>query len=67
MKIAHIDADACDRSRGCPVSRTCPRGAVRMLLEGPNAGAWTVDADRCSGCGVCVSVCPARVVTMIEG
>jgi NAD-dependent dihydropyrimidine dehydrogenase PreA subunit len=25
-----------------------------------------VDEDRCTGCGACVSICPADVFTMIE-
>lgn len=64
--IATIDPAACDRSPGCPVRRVCPRGAAQRLTGGPSAGSYAVDVDLCTGCGVCVDVCPARAVSMID-
>lgn len=67
MYTARIEPRACDRSPGCPVARVCPRGAVVRIQDGPYAGAWKVDEDRCTGCGMCVRVCPTGAVSMIEG
>lgn len=64
--IARIDATGCDRMPGCPVSRVCPRGAVHLIPGGENAGAWTVDPNRCSGCAMCVRMCPRHVVEIVE-
>jgi len=64
--IATIDAAGCDRSPGCPVARICPRGAVQRLTSGPTAGAYIVEAARCTGCGLCVRTCRANVVSMID-
>lgn len=66
MLQAVIEKTACDRSPGCPAARVCPRGAVVRRQDGPYAGTWTVDAERCTGCGMCVRVCPAGAVSMSE-
>jgi Fe-S-cluster-containing hydrogenase component 2 len=64
--VATIDAAACDRSPACPARRVCPRGAVQRLADGPFVGSYGVNADLCTACGVCVSACPARAVSMID-
>jgi NAD-dependent dihydropyrimidine dehydrogenase PreA subunit len=66
MLTAAIDTARCDRSPGCPVRRVCPRGAVQPIPGGtyPGAEGYAVDASRCTGCGVCVRVCPTGAVTM---
>ncbi|MBE0476914.1 MAG: 4Fe-4S binding protein [Coriobacteriia bacterium] len=59
-----IDAGVCDRSPGCPVRRVCPRGAVVPVEGGayPGADGYTVEEQRCTGCGICVRHCPAGAV-----
>lgn len=66
MMTAAIDIARCDRSPGCPAKRVCPRGAIIPVPGGsyPGAEGYTVDASRCTGCGVCVRVCPMGAVTM---
>ena len=59
MFTAVIDKDLCDRAPGCPARRVCPRGAIVPGSEG-----YTVQTERCTGCGVCVRVCPTGAVRM---
>ncbi|GAB4281502.1 MAG: hypothetical protein Kow0056_16940 [Coriobacteriia bacterium] len=66
MFTANIDTDLCDRSPGCPARRVCPRGAIVPVPGGayPGAEGYMVQQDRCTGCGVCVRVCPTGAVTL---
>ncbi len=40
----------------------CPEAAM-IAVEGEFKG---VDLDHCKGCGICVEVCPAHCITMVE-
>jgi 2-oxoacid:acceptor oxidoreductase delta subunit (pyruvate/2-ketoisovalerate family) len=40
----------------------CPESAM-IVDEGEFTG---VDLDHCKGCGICVEVCPAKCITMVE-
>ena len=40
----------------------CPEQAIRVPPGG--RAAATVDAERCSGCGACVGVCPASALAL---
>jgi Fe-S-cluster-containing dehydrogenase component len=49
-------------SRACLESCPCEALAVE-----PRRGTVRVDADRCSGCGACVSACPWQVLQLRAG
>lgn len=59
MSKVSIDLPRCDASPFCPARRVCPNGAV-----GPVPGGYTVDAEKCTGCGVCIRVCPTGAVRL---
>ncbi len=40
----------------------CPEGAIRFRLRVGRAAAPELDADACTGCGACVSHCPADAI-----
>lgn len=69
--IARIDLSRClltiEKECGVCLPR-CPRGA---LVEGFDYGTYTVTVqvlpDKCNGCGACVGICPAKVVTIDPG
>ena len=42
-----------------PCEEACPRGAITVGRE--ITGLPTLDAEKCNGCGKCVSACPALV------
>lgn len=60
-----IDAMTCDRSPGCPARRVCPKGAIVPVAGGRYAGAngYTVIEELCSGCGVCMRMCPGKAIS----
>jgi Fe-S-cluster-containing hydrogenase component 2 len=48
--------------RQCPspeCAGACPAGAIRRV---PSTGAWVIDADSCTMCGLCVKACPFGAV-----
>ncbi|MDZ4655431.1 MAG: 4Fe-4S binding protein [Coriobacteriia bacterium] len=61
-----IDNTSCDRSPGCPARRVCPRGAISLIPGGryPGANGYTVDEDRCTGCGICARVCAGGAIQL---
>jgi len=69
--IARIDLSKClltlEKECGVCVPR-CPRGAI---VEGFAYDTYTVTVkvlpDKCNGCGACVGICPAKVVTIDPG
>lgn len=64
MALVHIDNHLCDRSPGCPARRVCPSGAIVPVAGGryPGANGYSVDEEKCAGCGVCVMYCAGGAV-----
>lgn len=59
MTTVTIDQDRCDRRPGCPARLSCPQGAI--VAEG---GGYTVLEEKCTGCGVCMRVCPMNALSL---
>ena len=57
MTTVAIDLKRCDNSPFCPAKRVCPNGAIKPVL-----GGYATDENKCSGCGVCIRVCPMGAV-----
>jgi len=66
MKIAVINASACDRSPFCVSKRVCPVDAISQQVKFFKGSVPMVDGDLCIGCGKCVQVCPHKAVKMIK-
>jgi ferredoxin-type protein NapF len=43
---------------------TCPHSAIRFTLAPGGVAQPHVEAQSCTGCGACVSICPVGAVTM---
>ncbi len=62
-KKAVINSKKCDQSPFCPVKRVCPVNAVAQKKTGFfKAEVPTVDHEICTGCGICLKVCPMGAV-----
>jgi ferredoxin-type protein NapF len=66
---AHVGSD-CLGARGivCDACReSCELGAVRIVRAVGTAPIATIEPEKCTGCGFCVSVCPADAISFSEG
>lgn len=69
---ARLEADLClmyATGEDCGLcARRCPAGAIAIEVAENGRRVPTVDFDRCTGCGMCQWVCPARPrAFVIEG
>jgi Fe-S-cluster-containing hydrogenase component 2 len=54
-KASQIDVPVvCSQCDPAPCSDACPEGAIQKT----DFGAWVVDEERCTSCGLCVESCP---------
>ena len=69
LQIAQIAASCLNENgaycRSC--GEMCPEGAIRFHLMPRGRARVDVDAERCTGCGDCVSPCPVGAVTIGAG
>lgn len=71
--VANINPEWCDKSPGCPASQACPQGAISQEM-GDGKKAWNpfalpplkVDPEKCTGCGLCASICPHGAIQLVE-
>jgi Fe-S-cluster-containing hydrogenase component 2 len=51
-----VNVHACPQNHPCPAVQYCPEGAIVQdsINEAPR-----IDAEKCTECGVCTSVCRA--------
>ena len=45
----------CSQCKNAPCATVCP---VKAISHDQNIGAWIVDKEVCTGCGLCVKECP---------
>jgi len=50
-----FDKGKCDQNPFCSVTRVCPSGAMYIDKKTYRP---SFDAEKCTGCSVCVSKCP---------
>lgn len=60
MGSGTLEPAVCRQCRAPLCANVCPQQAI---LPNKKTGARTVDADKCNGCGTCVSACPWQAVT----
>ena len=58
--VAEVDAAVCNGCSICADGR-CPAGAIEMT-----EGAAKINGERCIGCGLCVTGCPAEAMSLAE-
>ena len=62
-KKAFVNQSRCDGLPTCIVKFICPAKAVSQKM-GFLGGKASVDAEKCVGCGKCVSACPHGALSM---
>lgn len=60
VEIPHL----CFQCEDYPCVEACPAGALSVNSR---TGGVEVDSSKCTGCGICVNTCPARVPHMHPG
>lgn len=55
--------NVCRQCEDAPCAAACPEEAI-VLVE--RTGAWVVDVEVCSGCGICVGACPYGAIVVDE-
>jgi len=61
--------DACLARRGVVCQScgdACAEGAIRFRPALGRVPILVFDADRCTGCGDCVEVCPVAAIALVE-
>jgi len=59
----HIDHDVCLNEPSCPAALSC---STQALFFDPSTQKLFFNADRCSGCGQCVSKCAYKALSLFE-
>ena len=47
-----------------PCETVCPNGAI--TVDEPITNLPVVDAEKCSGCGICVAICPGLAIFLVN-
>jgi len=55
----HFNQSRCDKNPFCPAARACPEGAMHIDRKTYTPG---FDPEKCTGCRICISVCPVGAV-----
>ena len=63
-KPSEIDVPVvCLQCESAPCADVCPTGAIGKTTY----GAWVVEAEKCTGCGVCVENCSYGMIVVDAG
>jgi NADH-quinone oxidoreductase subunit I len=46
--------------------KACPSEAITMLVE-KEEKTLRIEKEKCTGCGICVRVCPVQILSMRRG